>query len=157
MIDWENVFHKELPLTSHHRKNILSHLGGQYSINPLLLLSKVIMDQTDIYEYAMKSDEEFRISMKEFANYLSRYDQDFDSQTSKVETTSLEYSLRNALGHDDGLINNFLSICATITEKYDLSARAEMAKQQNRGFKRANDEVVGLELPYAHTECWQLG
>ena len=58
-IDWENMINNELSITSNDRKSNILHMSGQYSINPLLLLSKVVLDETDIYRYVMKSDNEF--------------------------------------------------------------------------------------------------
>ena len=156
-IDWEDLLNKELPLTSHHRKNILLHLSGQYSINPLLLLSKIVIDQTDVYGYAIKSDEEFRTSLKAFANDLSRYDQDFDSQNIKAETSSLEYSLQKVLSDDDELTDDFLTVCKALRDRNDISTITASTKQHQRIFKRTEEEKIGLKLPYGQSECWQFG
>ena len=158
-IDWENMINNELSITSNDRKSNILHMSGQYSINPLILLSKVILDETDIYRYVMKSDNEFRLSLKSFANELSKYDQDFDSETATVEaSSSLEYSLRKVYGQsENGLINGFLSVCNAITKKYNLTSKTAPLKHQQRIFRREEEKGIGLELPYSPTECWQLG
>ena len=158
-IDWESVINMELPITSQYRKNAILHISGQFSINPLLLLSKVIQDQTDIHDYVFKSDSEFRISLKSFANELSRYDQDFDYEMANDEiSSSLEYSLRKVYGENDYvLINDFLRICHAIAQKYGLSGRIVPLKHQQHRLKREIEQGIGLELPYSPTECWHLG
>ena len=156
-IDWEDLFNKELPLTSPLRKSIISHLSGEHSINPLLMLTKVVMDKTDVYGYAMKSDDEFGISLKHFAKEMSRYDQEFDSQIANVGSSSLEYSLRKVLSHNDRLFNDFIRICRTIDKRYAISAKTSSTKHEQSMLKRTAQGPIGLELPYARSECWQIG
>ena len=156
-IDWPHILNKELPLSSEYRKNVILHLSGQYATNPLLLLSKVVMDEFDAYKYAAKSDYEFKRSLKDFANKLSRYAQDFESPMEMSETSSLEYSLKKALDHDEELVIDFLSVCNVLTERYDLSNQTASQTHQHSISKRADEEAIRLELPYGPTECWQLG
>ena len=156
-VDWEDLFSQELPLTSHLRKSIISHLSGEHSVNPLLLLAKVVMDQIDVYGYAMKSDEEFGISLKAFANELTKYDQEFDSQIDNAHTSPLEYSLRKVLSKNDGLFDDFVNICNAIVKRYDLLAKIALTKHGQILSKRTMEGQIGLQLPYAGSECWHLG
>ena len=158
-VDWEYLVEHYLPFLSQQRKNTILHVSGQFGINPLLILGKVIQEKNDAIHYAMKSDADFRISMKSFANNLSRFDHDFDAETIQIETSSLEYSLRKSFYNNEGLINNFLRICHTISRRYDLLVQASTTDKNNQpnAFKRNEDNKIGLELPFASSECWQLG
>ena len=107
----------------------------------------------------MKTDEEFRMSIKSFANNLSQYDHDFDAKSIGIETSSLEYSLRKAFNDNEALINDFLHICDSISKKYDKITKNDKLNPavQQTIFTRNDEEKIGLELPYASSECWQLG
>ena len=157
-INWRDILDMELPLTNGHKKGIILHLSGQYAIHPILLLSKVSLDQNNMMEYAMKTEEEFRISLSSFANNLSRYDQDFESDSMTTIASSLEYCLQKVFNQDDQLINEFLDVCHRIMKRYDISSKTKFQMKQQRPFKRHNGEEIGihLELPYGKEECWQL-
>ena len=50
-------------------------------------------------------------------------------------------------------MNDFLSICSRVSRKYDISANS----YEIGLFKRDEEEDITLELPFASTECWQMG
>ena len=155
-VNWAYIADQILPSLNHYRKSVLFHSAGQFSTNPLLLLSKVMQDEKHS-SHGLKTDEEFRSSLKSFANDLSRYDQEFDFVNTKIETSSLEYSLRKILNNDEGLINDFMAICETISHKYDISEKIGTNMDQHDLFKRNDDDEIELALPYSSKECWDLG
>ena len=137
---------------------MIIHTCAEYSINPLLMLSKLVQDQNDV-SHIMKSDEELRLSIRLFANSLSHYAHEFDTVNTKAEISTFEYSLRKTFKNDDGLINDFLTICETISQEFDISGQTGTTDpfDQHQISKREKAESIQLELPYANTECWQLG
>ena len=157
-IDWANIIDQSVPNINIHRRKMILHTSGQMSINPVLLLSKLIQDEREI-SHILMSDEEFRLSLKSFANDLSRYDQEFNAVNAKIEMTTLEHSLRKAYKENEKLMNEYLSICATILQRHDISAKTGTTKQfyQRDMFKRNDDDKIELQLPYSNTECWQAG
>ena len=87
-VDWNNIIDQSIPHINTHRRNIVLHTSGQMSINPLLLLGKLIQDEKKI-SHILKSDEEFRLSLKSFANDLSRYDQELDAMNVNIEIDAI--------------------------------------------------------------------
>ena len=158
-IDWSNIFDHVLPHISNHRRNVLGHITGQFSINPLLIVGKIIQDKQRAINYNMLSDEEFRTSFKLFANTLSRSEQDFDAEEQGTDTSPLKYVLRKTIGNNDELIRNFLSICDAISKRYNIPTTTSHTNIVNSRdiIKRANDDDISLQLPFTHSECWQLG
>ena len=155
-VDWAYIVDQIRPPLNHYRKSMIFHSAGRFSISPLLLLSKVMQDEKHS-SHGLKTDEEFRSSLKSFANDLSRYDQEFDFVNTKIETSSLEYSLRKILNNDEGLINDFMAICDTISHRYDISEKIGTHMDQHDLFKRNDDDDIELALPYSSKECWDLG
>ena len=131
-IAWMDILDMELPITSNHKKTLILHLCGQYAISPLWLLSRVILEHNDIAKCVIQNDEEFRISLRSFANNLSRCDQDFQSNSVKTSTSSTEYCLEKVLSHDDEIMEEFLSICHDIMKRYDISAKTASPNQMSR-------------------------
>ena len=158
-VDWMGVLNHALPLMSYYRKTVILHLCGEFSINPMLILGNIIQNQDSNLQYNLKSDEEFRNSIKLFANTLSRHDHDFDVARNKINVSVLAYSLNHTFQNDDGLINDFLVICDAISKTYDIAITTRKSNKfyQKTMFKRNENEEIHLELPFASTECWQLG
>ena len=157
-VDWAHIIDQIRPPLNHYRKSMIFHSAGRFSISPLLLLSKVMQDEKHS-SHVLKTDEEFRSSIKSFANDLSRHDQEFDSVNTKIETSSLEYSLRKTFNNDEGIINDFMAICDTISHKYDIFEKIDTKRttDQHDLFKRNDDDEIELALPYSSKECWDLG
>ena len=158
-VDWSNIFHQILPYISNHRRNVLGHISGQFSINPLLIVGKLIQDQQRAINYNMASDEEFRISFTAFSNTLSQSEQDYDAEEKDIDISPLEYVLRKTIGNNDDLIRNFLSICDAISKRYNIPTTTRHTNIVNSRdiTKRTNDDDISLQLPFTHSECWQLG
>ena len=143
---------------NYHRKKIIRHTCGRFSINPILLLAKVVQDQK-VISHTMKSDEEFKSSIRSFANDLSRHHQEFDATDTKINTFTLEYSLQKVFHNDEWLIQDFLSICYIISQRYNILPKTGKKPflDQHHTFKRDEETQIDLALPYAGTECWMLG
>ena len=158
-VDWSNIFDQVLPYISNHRRTVLAHIAGQFSVNPLLMVGKIIQDQHRAVNHNMTSDEEFRICFKSFANTLSRSEQHFDANEKGVDISPLKYGLRKTFGNNDELIRNFVSICGAISKRYNIPpATSDKNLIYSRNIiKRTKDDEIRLKLPYAHSECWQLG
>ena len=154
-VDWADIIEKSLPYINIYRKDAIQHVSGQFSINPILVLSKLVQDQKKI-PHTLKSDKEFSLSIKEFANDLSRYGQEFSVVNPEIEMSRLEYSLRKALHNDESLMQDFLSIYDTIFERHGILTKTGTIKStdQKYEFKR-EDEEIDLALPYPSTQCWQ--
>ena len=146
-------------MISHHRKSVIMHLAAQFSLNPALMVAKILQDQQDATNYNMMSDEEFRVSAKSFANTLSVSEQDFhrDEETDIGEST-LRYGLRRAYKNNDVMIRNFLNICDVLSKKHNIPTLSRETNPHARQsiVKREEEEEISLHLPFAQSECWQL-
>ena len=156
-VNWDDIIDQTLPHINNHRKNTIRHASGKYSINPVLILSKLVQDQKKI-STRFQSDEEFMLSTNSFANELSKYEHQFDALSPKVEISRVEYSLRNALNMDEELMNDVLATCDSILQRHAILAKTGIYKpiDQRDISKRNEDDTIALELPYSNMECWQL-
>ena len=158
-IDWTDIIEHALPSITSLRSSIILHASGQFAINPLLILAKVIQDQK-VISHLMESDEEFKRDIKTFTNDLSWYDQELHVDNISLETSALEYSLRKVFKNEIRMVNDLIGICEIILQKYDLFAMVVTTNRpddQNDRFKRDEENEIGLEMPFASTECWQFG
>ena len=70
--------------------------------------------------HTMVSDEEFKASIRSFANDLSRYGQEFDTANTNIKISQLEFSLQKAFNNDEQLLENFLGIFDAIMIRHDI-------------------------------------
>ena len=137
----------------------MMHVAAEYSVNPVLMVAKILQDQQGATNNNMISDEEFRISAKSFANTLSVSEQDFhgDEETDMDDST-LRYGLRRAYKNNDEMIRNFLNICDALSKKHNLPTLTRETNPHVRQsiVKREEEEEISLQLPFTHSECWQL-
>ena len=137
----------------------MMHVAAEYSLNPVLMVAKILQDQQGATNYNMISDEEFRISAKSFANTLSVSEQDFqgDEETG-IDDSTLRYGLRGVYNNNDKMIRNFLNICNALSKKHNLPTLTRDTNPHTRQsiVQREEEEEISLHLPFAHSECWQL-
>lgn len=154
-VDWVNIIEKSLPYINIYRKDAILHVSGQFAINPVLVLSKLVQDQKKI-SHTWQSDKDFSLSLTEFANELSRHDQEFDAVKFEIDTSRLEYSLRKAFNNDAQLVQDFLNISDNIVQRHRISTETGTPNSIDHQdqFKRQNEEIE-LALPFSSNECWQ--
>ena len=98
--------------------------------------------------HQMESDEEFKASIRTFANDLSRHGQEFDTAITEFKVSQLEFSLQKAFNNDDRLVQEFLIICDTISQNYDIFAKngKKHPLGQRSTFKRNKEQQIDLAL-----------
>ena len=160
-VDWSAIISNEIPLLAENRVKTLLHVGGQLSINPALLMTKIIMEDENTLRFLKESDEEFRKRLIFFADGLSGHDQDYKmekmlSGRSLANTNGetglhgTEYALRKMFS-DTQTIEKFIHISSYLIKKHDIPKSISKDLMRN---EENND--IKLDLPYPLSECWQL-
>ena len=73
-VNWKDVVSKELPLATETKVSDIFHISGKYSINPLLLIAKVVIDEKNNLQYLTQGDTTFSKNLASFANSISKHD-----------------------------------------------------------------------------------
>ena len=151
-VDWKNVIRGSLPFLSPHREENILHISGEYSINPLVLLTKVLLDEKENQiKYSRTSDKEYIKNLKQFANGLSIHYQEGYLRESDHEISPHEQSLRKAFVQDEAKLMKFLYTYHKIMKKYEIPLIVPM-----KVAKRTDSQEISLELPFSKDECWTL-
>ena len=151
-VDWKNVIRGSLPFLSPHREENILHISGEYSINPLVLLTKVFLDENENkIKYSRTSDKEYTKNLKRFANGLSIHYQEGYLRESDHKISPHEQSLRKAFVQDEAKLMKFLYTYYEIMKKHEIP----FIVPRNDAKRTANQEI-SLQLPYSKDECWTL-
>ena len=128
------------------------HLSGKFSLNPLLLITKVLIDDTEEnLRYITQSDTDFNKRLAFFADSLSTYDQELSLKTQETSNESaLEYALQK-LFKPKSYIDSFIWKVGYLMKKYELTMKPTMDT-----FKRREDNEIVLDLPFPAHECWMM-
>ena len=149
--NWEDLVAKEFPLATENKRSNILHLSGKFSVNPVILITKVLIDDMKNLRYLTQSDKGFNSNLASFANNVSKHGQEFYLKKKVTEKTpALEYVLRELLNTEE-YINNFTWKLGYLMSKYELKEKAtsEMHARQS------NKDIV-LDLPFPANECWQI-
>ena len=151
-VDWKNVIRGSLPFLSPHREGNILHISGEYSINPLVLLTKVFLDENENkIKYSRTSDKEYTKNLKRFANGLSIHYQEGYLRESDHKISPHEQSLRKAFVQDEAKLMKFLYTYYEIMKKHEIPFIVP-----RKVAKRTANQEISLQLPYSKDECWTL-
>ena len=150
--DWNEIISNEFPLASENKISNILHAAGKFSVSPVILIAKLLIDGKENLRYITQGDADFNRDMNYFADRLSTHDQEFyfEKQDSN-NVSSLEYALKKLL-KPEGYIDDFIWQIGFLMEKYELPMKTAQDNQK----REANNEIK-LDLPFPSTECWKLG
>ena len=150
-VDWKNLIRRSFPLLPNHRKDSILHIGGEYSINPLVLLTKVLLDEEENSSYSQRSDKEFSKNLKQFANKLSIHYQEGCLPNDEPQISPTEYSFTKVVQDDNKTLTKFMYTYHKMAKRYDLPV-----KLQRKVSKRDDSQGISLVLPFSKDECWTM-
>ena len=150
-VDWKNVIRRSFPLLPIHRKDSILHIGGEYSINPLVLLTKVLLDETENSSYSQRSDKDFSKNLKQFANKLSIHYQEANLPNDKPEISPIKRSFTKVFQDDNKTLTKFMYTYHEMAKRYELPV-----KPQRKVSKREDSQGISLVLPFSKDECWTM-
>ena len=154
-VDWEKVVRQELPFLNDHRWNNILHVAGRYSINPGVLIVKLLLENEYGSSSMLKSDYEFLSDLKEFANDLARLDEDFYMDTEKKETSMPEYSLRRTFKDDQESLYDFLVKYERLHTEHNITTLV-VSKNTTVSKRSSNGKGIDLWFPFPSSQCWQI-
>ena len=150
--NWNEVLSNEFPLATENKISNILHIAGKFSVTPVILIAKVLMDDKENLRYITQSDVDFNRNLNIFADRLSTHDQEFYLKKQESNNvSSLEYVLKK-LVKPKGYIDDFISHIEYLIKKYNLPMKAT----KNNHKRQANNDIK-LDLPYGSTECWKMG
>ena len=147
VINWREVVKSSLPFMNKDRMDYLMSLCGAYSLNPLLLITTVLVD-TDIAP--MTTDREFNHRLRQRAEHLARTH--LDDADHPIYMTLYELARQS---FEEDKFHQFHNIYSTLHTKYNLPLVTET---DNLLLKTRDDDLKpSLMWPWRAGSCWELG
>ena len=147
-VNWHDLISEELPLAPEHKISNLLHVCGKFSVNPLIVITKLLVDDKKSLRYLTQSDTDFNRHLVSFSNSLSNQYQELSRQM--TNKSSLEYALKK-MDKSSSYVHDFIQNIGHLVKKYKLNEKTMMGKS----LRNANNDIK-LDLPFPVVECWSI-
>ena len=144
-INWKHVAKSSMPFLHKGRMAHLRSLAGAYSLNPLMLMSGIIMDN----ELRINPiDADFNIGLRTLAEKLVRSHMNDHTNT---KDSSLFEVIRKAFGNDELKTRQFVDIYTKLHQKYGQDETKVLSIDE-----RTDDLNGTMHWPWPTGQCWEL-
>ena len=151
-VDWKKDF---MEFLSHHKRDILLSISGAFSLNPLLLITSVILDDEMKLSSSETCDKEFLINLKQLAHDLATSYLEIEKSKQKRKSTIANTAVWKSLHSNDEKLQNFLE---KYHELYPHSmVSTNISKSATLLDKREDDLSNSMQWPWPPQECWEVG
>ena len=121
-VNWHDLISEELPLAPEHKISNLLHVCGKFSVNPLIVITKLLVDDKKSLRYLTQSDTDFNRHLASFSNSLSNHYPEFHLERQVTNKSSLEYLLKK-MDKSEDYVHDFLQNIEHLVKKYKLNEK----------------------------------
>ena len=161
-IDWANFFNEKSPGLSYSRREFILNLAQSAGINPIVLLSSIILQNEDNSVETKESENEFQSRLVNFTTGLkNEYYKNKDPNI-----TDATYAVWMSVDKQNDKLKEFLEVFELLNEKLqettghsssELSGKADDYDLNDYEDDYDFDDTEELGLPFPHHECWDIG
>ena len=149
VLDWRNIAKSRLPLLNQERVDYLMSIAGSYSINPLILITILMMD-SDLMK--APTNKKFNRRFRQIAEEITRT----HLQVGKnPEYETLEGLLRQVYRGDEHKFQELLHIYPQLHVELHLPLISET--ESLNLIDRDEDLRPSLQWPWQEGHCWEIG
>ena len=165
-IDWANFFNEKYPGLSYLKREFILNVAQSASINPIVLLTSIILQNEDNSVEIKESDYEFHSRLSALATGLKN--EYYKNKDPNVPAAT--YAVWMSVDRDSDKLKEFLEVFALLDKRLEtpghssseLSGKADDYDDDDYDLNDYDDDKVfddteELALPFPHHECWDIG
>ena len=142
------------PFLNQGKRAILLSLSGAHSINPLILLTSVIIDEELDLANTDKSEKNFFKGLKKLSTFLVRFNNQFERSLHKPKINSAMSSVWETHRRKDETLARFVERYHTLLSQNKISRSIHF---NDTSFNRRNVNLKSsMVWPWKEEECWEL-
>ena len=153
-IDWANFFNEKYPGLSYSKREFILNVAQSASINPIVLLTSIILQNEDNSVEIKESDYQFHSRLSALATGLkNEYYKNKDPNI-----TDATYAVWMSVDKDNDKLKEFLDVFALLSERLQETSghsSSETSRKVHNNHKRNPTEE--LSFPFPQHECWDIG
>ena len=145
--DWRQIMRQSLPFLNDDRLDYVMSLAGAVSLNPLFLITSILMDDKLNQPLRSVSDKDFFQDMNQLAETFVRSYVDLEIHPMYNPTLT---TIWKALQHNDEKLEDFVRLYNELFTKngIDLNVTSKIETRDIHG--------MDIHWPWAPEECWEL-
>ena len=153
-VNWRSVIENSATFMNNGKQEILQSLAGAHSINPLVLLTSVIVeDKLDLANTHL-SDQDFFNGLKRLSTLLVRSHNQFQRSAYRPKINSAMSSVWLTLHEKDETLSHFIDMYHTLLSQNKISL---VTSRKDRSSKGRNINLKSsMVWPWKDSECWEL-
>ena len=153
-IDWANFFNEKSPGLSYSKREFILNLAQSAGINPIVILSSLILHNEVNSVETKESEDEFHSRLANFTTGLkNEYYKNKDPNI-----TDATYAVWMSVDKDNDKLKEFLDVFALLSERLQETpghSSSETSRNAHNNHKRNPTEE--LSFPFPQHECWDIG
>ena len=150
-LDWKKIAKSEMPFLNDERIDYVLSLAGAFSLNPLLLITGIIVDDKLRQFPTVVGDKTFFRNLTTLADTLVR---SHHESVMDIEDKPALMSAWKALQNTNVTINKFVKMYQSLSVKYGLNLEIT-SKYESRDV-RGVDFNMTMQWPWPPGECWEF-
>ena len=161
-IDWANFFNEKSPGLSFSRREFILNLAQSAGINPIVLLSSIILQNEDNSVETKESENGFQSRLVNFTTGLKN--EYYKNKDPNIPDAT--YSVWMSVDKQNDKLKEFLEVFELLNEKLqettghsssELSGKADDYDLNDYDDDYDFDDTEELGLPFPYHECWDIG
>ena len=154
-MDWISVMENSAPFLNDEKREILLGLSGDHSINPMVLLTIVILDDELGLASVAQGEKEFFDGLKRLSTSLVKFSNQFEKSSHTPKINSAMSSVWLTLRSKDETLYHFLEMYHMLLSKNKITTT--VARKDSSSFSGEVNLKSSMTWPWAHSECWEIG
>ena len=150
-IDWKKVAKSTIPHLNDDRINYMMSLAGAVSLNPLILITGIIVDDTLIQSPTIIGYRSFYQALNQYAENLIRSHLEYEAHPKYNHAV---VSIWKAFQHDDEKVEEFSRVYHELYDKYEFDFDAP-SKYETRDVEPV-DLNNTMQWPWEFGACWEF-
>ena len=154
-LQWPKILKETVPFLNGVRQEVLLDVAGTYSLNPFLLITKILIEKQLNSTRSIKTDKEFTIKMIKLSDSMVKLYSKYDKTKEKETATDLTEAIWKTFG-------------VTNVELMQLHTSLRKISIDNGFFPDVVDKTHGSKVqvmrttqtigswPFSKFECWQV-
>ena len=164
-IDWANFFNEKSPGLSYSKREFILNLAQSAGINPIVLLSSLLLHNEDNSVETKESEDEFHSRLANFTTGLKN--EYYKNKDPKIPDAT--YAVWMSVDKDNDKLKEFLEVFALLDKRLEtpgnssseLSGKADDYDDdydlKDYDEDSVFDDTEELAFPFPHHECWDIG
>ena len=148
-IEWRTVAKSSIPSLNQDRIDYIMSISGAYSINPIILMTMLMMD-SDLMK--IPTHNEFNQRFREMAENMARTH--LEGQDDSMYNT-LDATVQQLYQDDENKLQNFHNIYSKLHTELNIPV---ISQSETLMLNERDEELQpSLSWPWRQGECWEIG